>query len=339
MPDGRGDVGVRRHDPSPTGHPSPAARRHPRRYRRQGRARGRARRLRGRHLRTLRLRRGQPTAPCRHRRPRRTTPRRARAQARVACATWRPTRPGSTSRPSGSGPGGSGPARRPAAEPGGRWSSPTSPSRRTGSRPPCASATTTATRRTGSASTGTRAGPRTTSNLIELVAVTDDAHLALWHTLLGIDLVAIITSRRAFAIDDALYLAVDNPRLVSTEAIDDFVWLRPHQPDGTARRPHLRERGPSRRWSSSRTRRTPPMPCRRAGRSRAVLTAPPRSGRGAGPISCSTEPVRCHLPGRLPTRRSWPGSRLITEADARRSLRRADAFFAAERMPHSQNRF
>ena len=49
-------------------------------------------------------------------------------------------------------------------------------------------------------------------NLIELVAVTDDAHLALWHTLLGIDLVAIITSRRAFAIDDALYPRGRQPR-------------------------------------------------------------------------------------------------------------------------------
>ena len=66
--------------------------------------------------------------------------------------------------------------------------------------------------------------------LLELVAVTDDAHLALWHTLLGIDLVATISSRRAFTIDDALYLAVDNPRAVSTEAVDDNVWLRPHQP-------------------------------------------------------------------------------------------------------------
>jgi GNAT superfamily N-acetyltransferase len=62
--------------------------------------------------------------------------------------------------------GASGRARRPAPRAGGAWCSPTRPSPRTASHPPCVFVTTTATRRTASGWTGTRAVPpiRSTSS-------------------------------------------------------------------------------------------------------------------------------------------------------------------------------
>ena len=67
-------------------------------------------------------------------------------------------------------------------------------------------------------------------DLIELCAATSDAHLALWHTLLAIDLVGSIRSRRSVPLDDALPHVLQNPRAVRTEGLDDNVWLRPHRP-------------------------------------------------------------------------------------------------------------
>ncbi|MEO5901664.1 MAG: GNAT family N-acetyltransferase, partial [Ilumatobacteraceae bacterium] len=49
--------------------------------------------------------------------------------------------------------------------------------------------------------------------IAELVALTPDAHLALWHTLLGTDLVATITSRQ-LAFDDPLPYLLTDPRVV-----------------------------------------------------------------------------------------------------------------------------
>ena len=67
-------------------------------------------------------------------------------------------------------------------------------------------------------------------DLIELCAATADAHAALWHTLLGIDLVGSIRSRRSVPLDDALPHLLQNPRAVRTEGLDDNLWLRPHRP-------------------------------------------------------------------------------------------------------------
>ena len=67
-------------------------------------------------------------------------------------------------------------------------------------------------------------------DVIELMTVTDEAHAALWNALLGVDLVATITSRRAVALDDPLPYLLENPRHVRTEDLDDCLWLRPHRP-------------------------------------------------------------------------------------------------------------
>ena len=51
-----------------------------------------------------------------------------------------------------------------------------------------------------------------------------------WHTLLGIDLVGSIRSRRSVPLDDALPHVLQNPRARRIEGLDDNLWLRPHRP-------------------------------------------------------------------------------------------------------------
>ena len=61
-------------------------------------------------------------------------------------------------------------------------------------------------------------------NVIELVATTSDAHIALWNTLLGVDLVAAITSRQV-PIDDPLPYLLTDPRALQTTALNDGIWV------------------------------------------------------------------------------------------------------------------
>jgi predicted acetyltransferase len=170
--------------------------------------------------------------------------------------------------------------------------------------------------------------------LTELCAATREAHAALWHTLLGIDLVGSIRSRRSVPLDDALPHLLDNPRAVRTEGLDDNVWLRPHRPGILlgARTYSTEDRlvlevgsdaidAPSTRWeveggpdgaTASRTRRRADLSLDRA---------------ALGAISLGG--VRPSVLAR---------ARRISEATSG-ALRRADAFFAAERLPASQNPF
>jgi predicted acetyltransferase len=66
--------------------------------------------------------------------------------------------------------------------------------------------------------------PAHTLHLIELVAVTPDAHAALWQTLLAIDLVGEIRSR-ALPIDDPLPFLLENQRALRTTELNDGVWV------------------------------------------------------------------------------------------------------------------
>jgi predicted acetyltransferase len=61
-------------------------------------------------------------------------------------------------------------------------------------------------------------------DLIELVATNPDAHVALWHTVLGVDLVGPITSRQV-PIDDPLPYLLTNPRALETTTLNDGVWV------------------------------------------------------------------------------------------------------------------
>lgn len=60
--------------------------------------------------------------------------------------------------------------------------------------------------------------------VIELVATNSDAHAALWHTLLGVDLVGEITSRLV-PIDDPLPFLLTDQRALRTTALNDGVWV------------------------------------------------------------------------------------------------------------------
>lgn len=58
----------------------------------------------------------------------------------------------------------------------------------------------------------------------ELAAVTGEAHAALWHALLSLDLVGSITSR-IVPIDDPLSSLLENPRALRTTDLSDGAWL------------------------------------------------------------------------------------------------------------------
>jgi predicted acetyltransferase len=66
--------------------------------------------------------------------------------------------------------------------------------------------------------------PAHTLHLIELAALTPEAHAALWQTLLGIDLVGEIRSR-AVPIDDPLPFLLENQRALRTTDLNDGVWV------------------------------------------------------------------------------------------------------------------
>jgi predicted acetyltransferase len=61
--------------------------------------------------------------------------------------------------------------------------------------------------------------------VVELVAATDDAHIALWRVLLGLDLVHTVTAA-ACTLDDPLPFLLADPRQMRTRGLDDEVWTR-----------------------------------------------------------------------------------------------------------------
>ncbi len=67
-------------------------------------------------------------------------------------------------------------------------------------------------------------------SLTELVAVTPEAHLALWHLLLSVDLVGPIRSTRAVALDDPLPHLLTDPRALRTTDLNDGLWLKVTDP-------------------------------------------------------------------------------------------------------------
>jgi predicted acetyltransferase len=60
--------------------------------------------------------------------------------------------------------------------------------------------------------------------LSDFVALTPDAHAALWHTLLGIDLVTVVKVYR-LPEDDPLPYLLTNHRAVQTTALNDGLWV------------------------------------------------------------------------------------------------------------------
>jgi predicted acetyltransferase len=62
--------------------------------------------------------------------------------------------------------------------------------------------------------------------VLDLIAVTPQAHRALWHTVLSTDLVGEIRTRTAVAPDDPLPFFLTDPRALRTEALADHLWLK-----------------------------------------------------------------------------------------------------------------
>jgi predicted acetyltransferase len=66
--------------------------------------------------------------------------------------------------------------------------------------------------------------PSHDATLLELVASTPEAHVALWQTLLDTDLVGTITRSR-MPLDDPLPYLLTNQRAVTTTALNDGIWV------------------------------------------------------------------------------------------------------------------
>ncbi len=169
--------------------------------------------------------------------------------------------------------------------------------------------------------------------VIELVAVTVEAHRALWHFVLGIDLIKTIETK-VVPIDDPLPWLLVDPRQVRTAELNDGLWVRPldvrrllgersYATDDTLvievvddTRPELGGRFEVTGGADGAT-------CRQV-RRRIDITVGP-SGLG----SLSLGGVRASVLAR--------GGRLDATSPA--ALRRADAFFPAAVAPHHQTQF
>ncbi len=68
--------------------------------------------------------------------------------------------------------------------------------------------------------------PQHKVELVEMVACTPDAHAALWHTVLGLDLVGVVRTRQ-MPLDDPLPYLLQNARVVVSSGVDDNVWVHP----------------------------------------------------------------------------------------------------------------
>ena len=163
-------------------------------------------------------------------------------------------------------------------------------------------------------------------DLVELVALTDAARGALWRTLLSTDLVGEITTR-VLPLDDPLPYWLEHPRAVRTSAYNDWMWVKPLDPVallgartyGTADRLVV-EIG-ARRWSLDAT--GAEVALSRV-RTRPDITVD-ESALGAISLG-AVRPSTLARAGRL-------GARDVT------ALRRADAFFACDRLASSQTPF
>jgi predicted acetyltransferase len=162
--------------------------------------------------------------------------------------------------------------------------------------------------------------------LLDFAPATSEAHAALWHTVLSVDLVSTIVSR-CCPVDDSIAWLLTNPRLSRTTNLNDGVWFRPRRLDScfAARRygidASLILEVDGERWKIEggpdgaevrRTRRRPDLVTDRAGAGSLLL----------GGVSPTTL-----VAGRR------------AEARDARTLLRADAFLTMSHAPHSTTGF
>jgi len=163
-------------------------------------------------------------------------------------------------------------------------------------------------------------------SLMDLVAITPEAHAALWHTVLSVDLVGPITSFRALAMDDELPYIVDDQRAVRTTGVIDMLWL------------HLRDVGAALRARTYSTDEKMVIDVDLGdGSERWRIDGSPdgatvKKARTRPDLSMDRATLGAiYLGGVRPSMLARAGKIAARNTDA---LRRADAFFMGDRLPH-----
>jgi predicted acetyltransferase len=168
--------------------------------------------------------------------------------------------------------------------------------------------------------------PAHTLHLIELAAVTPEAHAALWQTLLGVDMVGEIRSFN-LAPDDPLPFLLENQRTLRTVEVNDGVWV------------NVRDIPTS---FGARTYRTADRIVVEVDGKRWAIDGGP-SGGTCTPVRTRPDLVTSHAwfssllyGGVLPS--ELVAGRRMTARDAD-VLARADTFFTTSLAPHCQDRY
>jgi predicted acetyltransferase len=167
--------------------------------------------------------------------------------------------------------------------------------------------------------------------LIDLVAITPEAHAALWHTVLSVDLVGPVHSFRAVALDDALPYIVGDQRAVRTTNVNDMLWI------------HLRDIGAALRSRTYGTDDELVIEVDLGDRAERWRVAGGHDGAEVRKVR-SRPHLRMnraalgaiYLGGVRPSTLARAGR---ISADDTTILRRADAFFMADRLPHCTTGF
>ena len=163
-------------------------------------------------------------------------------------------------------------------------------------------------------------------HLLELAAVTPQAHAALWQTLLGIDLVGEIRTFN-LAPDDPLPFLLENPRALRTREVNDGVWV------------NVRDIATS---FGARTYRTTDRIVVEVDGQRWAIDGGPE-GASCTPVKTRADLVTSHAwfssllyGGLLPS--ALVAGRRMTARNAA-VLARADLFFTTSLAPHCQDRY
>jgi predicted acetyltransferase len=168
--------------------------------------------------------------------------------------------------------------------------------------------------------------PAHNMNIVELVAITSDAHAALWHTLLGVDLVGPITSRQV-PLDDPLPFLLTNPRALQTTTLNDGVWANVRDVKACF----------SARCYSTTDRLVIEVDGRRWAIDGGPEGATCSRVRSRADLSMDHPSLGALLLGGVRPSALAAGRRLDYRNDE--ALRRADAFFPTSRLPHCQTMY
>ncbi len=166
--------------------------------------------------------------------------------------------------------------------------------------------------------------------LSDVVALTPEAHAALWHTILSVDLVGPITGFRVVAIDDGLPYIVTDQRAIRTTNVNDMLWV------------HISDVGAALRARTYGTDDALVVEVdlgNRAERWRVIggsANAEAKKVRSRPDLAMNRAALGAiYLGGVRPSTLARVG-RITGKPDA---IRRADAFFMADRLPHCSTGF